>query len=58
MKFIGWMGDGDELDCEKPWVNFKICLYSEEIGEMFDDVKTINRILKVSGYKIILKRIN
>ena len=56
MKFKGWTSAEEKVDAPTPWADFELCLYSSEIGEVFQG-KDVKDILKVSGYRIKLEKI-
>lgn len=55
---MGYWDNSDKKKCAKPWEKFRIFLHGDEAGEVLDDVKQIDKVLKINGYKIILKKLN
>ena len=54
--FMGWWSESEKEDSPEPWEGFHISLHGKEAGDTADNPEEIERILKVSGYRLTLER--
>lgn len=57
LEFLGWWEEAEKEDVSEPWELFRVALYGDEAGDFTANRDEISRILRASGYELVLRRV-
>ena len=57
-EFQGWLDESEKWLFTKPWEKFQVSLYSNQSGDVILDENSIEKVLKASGYRLVLEKIS